>query len=165
MTDKQKIEVIKSCFDDTIWMAIRYAHGRHTYSPSMVRDAVNNFKKVFPDWKLKKDRVIESPDEDAINGSSLRSDYLDDLFSNEPMTKAEFNTKWKDYLEERFYGLAIDHEAVIDYLDSEFEKESKLNPDFSYSQIKLKFGRAVVYATTDKAIQWEDEIDRIMKSS
>jgi hypothetical protein len=82
MTDKQKIELLKSCFDDTIWMAIRYAHGRHTYAPSMVRDAVNNFKKVFPDWELKEDRVIESPDEGTINGFSLRSDYLDDLFSN-----------------------------------------------------------------------------------
>ena len=82
MTDKQKIELLKSCFDDTIWMAIRYAHGRHTYAPSMIRDAVNNFKKVFPDWQLKEDRVIESPDEGTINGFSLRSDYLDDLFSN-----------------------------------------------------------------------------------
>ena len=82
MTDKQKIEILKSCFDDTIWMAIRYAHGRHTYAPSMIRDAVNNFKKVFPDWELKEDRVIKSPDEGTINGFSLRSDYLDDLFSN-----------------------------------------------------------------------------------
>ena len=82
MTDKQKIETLKRCFDDTIWMAIRYAHGRHTYAPSMVRDAVNNFKKVFPDWKLKEDKVIESPDKGTINGFSLRSDYLDDLFSN-----------------------------------------------------------------------------------
>lgn len=82
MTDKQKIELLKSCFNDTIWMAIRYAHGRHTYAPTTVRDAVHNFKKVFPDWELKYDRVIESPDEGTINGFVLRDDYLDDLFSN-----------------------------------------------------------------------------------
>lgn len=83
MTDKEKIETLKTCFDDTIWMAIRYAHGRHTYAPEMVRRAVNDFKKVFPDWEVKEDRVIESPDEGLINGFSLRSDYLDDLFSND----------------------------------------------------------------------------------
>jgi hypothetical protein len=82
MTDQEKIQKLKHAFEETIWMAIRYAHGRHTYAPSIVRDAVNNFKKVFPDWELKEDRVIELPDESTINGFSLRSDYLDDLFSN-----------------------------------------------------------------------------------
>ena len=82
MTDKQKIELLKSCFNDTIWMAIRYAHGRHTYAPSMVRDAIDNFKKIFPDWNLKEDNTIEPPDEVSIDSFSLRSDYLDDLFSN-----------------------------------------------------------------------------------
>ena len=47
-----------------------------------LRDAVTTFKKIFPDWELKEDRVIKSPDEGTINGFSLRSDYLDDLFSN-----------------------------------------------------------------------------------
>ena len=83
MTDKQKIEILKNCFDDTIWMAIRYAHGRHTYAPSMIRNAVSNFKKVFPDWKLKEDRTIKSPNERSINGFSFRTDYLDDLFSKD----------------------------------------------------------------------------------
>jgi hypothetical protein len=39
-------------------MAIRYANGRHTYDPSMVREAVNAFKEVFPDWQLKADKTI-----------------------------------------------------------------------------------------------------------
>ena len=77
MTDKQKIEMLKSCFEDTIWMAIRYAHGRHTYAPSMVRGAVNNFKKVFPDWEVKEDVVIAEHPKDE---STARSSYLDDLF-------------------------------------------------------------------------------------
>jgi len=58
MTDKQKIETLRRCFEETIWMAIRYAHGRNTYAPSMVRDAVNAFKTVFPDWKLREDKVV-----------------------------------------------------------------------------------------------------------
>ncbi|MFW6130537.1 MAG: hypothetical protein ACOC56_05070 [Atribacterota bacterium] len=82
MTDKEKIKILENCFNDTIWMAIRYAHGRQTYAPSMVRDAVNNFKKVFPDWKLKKDDTIKPPTkEDTLPiGFSLKGDYLDDLF-------------------------------------------------------------------------------------
>lgn len=82
MTDKEKIEVLKTCFEDTIWMAIRYAHGRHTYSPSMVRRAVEKYKKVYPDWKPKQDGVIQSPNDKNINGISFRSDYLDDLFED-----------------------------------------------------------------------------------
>lgn len=80
LTDKEKIAILENCFNETIWMAIRYAHGRHTFAPSMVRDSVNKFKKVFPDWKLKHDPTIESPSEDQIGGASFRDDYLDDLF-------------------------------------------------------------------------------------
>ena len=80
MTKNEKIEILKHCFDDVIWMAIRYAHGRATYAPSMVRGAVNNFKKVFPDWELKYDHTIQPPD--GVE-HSLRSDYLDDLFKKE----------------------------------------------------------------------------------
>lgn len=81
MTDKEKIAILKNCFEDTIWTAIRYAHGRHTYAPSMVRDSINHFKKVFPDWKLQEDKVIKPPSEKEIGGASFRSDYLDDLFT------------------------------------------------------------------------------------
>ena len=80
MKDKEKIALLKKCFDDTIWMAIRYAHGRHTYAPGMVRDAVNDFKKVFPDWEPKEDKVIEPPKDEDIKGIAFRGDYLDDLF-------------------------------------------------------------------------------------
>jgi hypothetical protein len=61
MTDKQKIEKLKHAFEETIWMAIRYADGRHTYAPSMVRSAIKDFKMVFPDWKPKPDGVIKPP--------------------------------------------------------------------------------------------------------
>ena len=82
MTKDKKIESLKHCFEEVIWMAIRYAHGRHTYAPSMVRDAVTKYKQIFPDFVLKEDITINPPDESDINGYKLRSDYLDDLFIN-----------------------------------------------------------------------------------
>ncbi len=81
MTDKKKIAILKNCYECIIWMAIRYAHGRHTYAPSMVRDSINDFKKIFPDWKLRKDSVVNPPSESEIGGMSFRDDYLDDLFA------------------------------------------------------------------------------------
>lgn len=80
MTDKQKIKILKECFEDTIWMAIRYANGRHTYAPSTVRMQIQNFKKVFPEFELKFDRTIEKPSEDMLIGIAIPTDYLYDLF-------------------------------------------------------------------------------------
>ena len=79
MTEKEKIEIVKDCFEEVIWMAIRYADGRHTYAPSSVRRAINQFQKVFPDWEPKKDSTIDKPTEDMIKGISFESDYLWDL--------------------------------------------------------------------------------------
>ena len=81
MTDQEKIEVLRKCFEDTIWMAIRYAHGRMTYAPGMVRDAVTEFKKVYPEWKPKQDITIEPRKADLPSPAwSSDGDYLDDLF-------------------------------------------------------------------------------------
>jgi hypothetical protein len=78
-SDEKKLQ---SAIEDILWMAARYAHGRHTYAPSMVRDSVAVFKDVFPDFKIKQDHVIESPADDEVGGLSFRSDYLDDIFNN-----------------------------------------------------------------------------------
>ena len=80
---KEKIETLKECFTDTIWMAIRYAHGRNTYAPSMVRDAVKKFKLIFPDWQPGKDTTINPPEDSDIGGMTFRTDYLDDLFTEQ----------------------------------------------------------------------------------
>jgi hypothetical protein len=77
------------------------------------------------------------------------------------MTAEEFNKKYSAYLEERHYGLDIDHPEVVDYLDKEFDKEIVKNPEFQFSQIKMKFGSSRVYTTSDKSSEWETEIDRI----
>lgn len=78
MTDKER--KLKQCFEDTIWMAIRYAHGRSTYAPSMVRHAIKTFKEVFPDWELKEDKTIEPPTS-FMSSLECKDDYLHDLFS------------------------------------------------------------------------------------
>lgn len=79
------------------------------------------------------------------------------------MTIEEFDEKWKDYLEDGHYGLAINNEKVIDYLDKEFTKEVKINPSFTYAQIKIKFGTSRVYTNSNKNYEWEKEIDKIIK--
>lgn len=80
------------------------------------------------------------------------------------MTQKEFNTKWNDYLELGFYGLSFDNEEVAKYLDQEFTKEVKHNPDFSFWQIKVKFGNARIYANVDEKTQrrWEWKVNKIL---
>lgn len=61
------------------------------------------------------------------------------------MTIDDFNQKWMAHLEEGHYGLDIYDENVIQYLDLEFSRLEKDFPFFTFSQIKLKFGRSRVY--------------------
>lgn len=82
---KATVEQVRHCLDDIVWMAIRYAHGRHTYAPQTVRDAVHAFKSIFPDWEVKQDiTIVRKADEqpDADGSLKLESDYLYDLFEN-----------------------------------------------------------------------------------
>lgn len=60
------------------------------------------------------------------------------------MTAEQFNEKYKDYLEEGHYGLAIDEEELTSWIDNKFQEFIK-RPGFSYSQIKLKFGSGRFY--------------------
>lgn len=73
---------LQSAIEDILWMAARYAHGRHTYAPSMVRSSVKVFKEVFPDFKIKQDHVIDAPSDDEIGGFSFMEDYLHDIFNS-----------------------------------------------------------------------------------
>lgn len=61
------------------------------------------------------------------------------------MTAEEFNLKYKDYLKERHYGLALGKPEVVAYLDKEFEELIKI-PGFMFSQIKSKFNYFCFYA-------------------
>lgn len=77
----------------------------------------------------------------------------------------QFNIRWADFKEPGHYGLAINNPKVIAYLDQEFAKETNANPDFTYAQIKLKFGSARVYTNSDKDSEWEEAIDNILKQN
>ena len=81
------------------------------------------------------------------------------------MTSDEFNEKWNEYLEDGFYGMAIEHRQVIEYLDREFTKEIETNPSFNYAQIKMKFGSSRVYANSDNTQIWEAEVDRLVNGT
>jgi len=84
MTDKEKIKRLYNIIEDTFWMSIRYAHGRHTYAPYIIRDALRELEEIFPDFKLKKDITIKPPTEEELNEmGTLREDWLDDLFKEE----------------------------------------------------------------------------------
>lgn len=79
---KNQKEILKKCFTDVIWMAIRYANGRQTYAPSMIRSAIKNFQEVFPDWKPRKDITLENFF-DIPWKLEFRGDFLNDLVEGE----------------------------------------------------------------------------------
>jgi hypothetical protein len=64
--------------------------------------------------------------------------------NNQIKTVKEFNEKYKEFLAEGSYGLDIDDEYVVHYLDDKFQ-DLILVPNFKYSQIKLKFGKCRFY--------------------
>lgn len=78
--NKKEVAKLRGAYEDIVWMAIRYAHGRHTYAPQMVRDSIKKFKEVFPDFEVGQDIAIDSPEEEDLGGMAFRDDYLDDLF-------------------------------------------------------------------------------------
>lgn len=83
------------------------------------------------------------------------------------MNIVEFNEKWKSHLEKGHYGLDIENENVINYLDKKFKLLLKDFPNFEYSQIKLKFGQARVYMEPFEinTREMEQEINNILKST
>lgn len=65
------------------------------------------------------------------------------------MNKKQFNEKYKEFLTEGFYGLAIQDQEVIDYLDDIFGNVLVYLPNFKYQQIKVKWGYVRFYADVD----------------
>ena len=79
-------------------------------------------------------------------------------------TKAEFNEKYKAYLSEGYYGLAIDLEPVVIILDDIFKSLTKI-PEFKFQQIKVKFGKCRFYTNLDSRMlesSVESKINRIL---
>ena len=72
------LEKLKKAFDDVIWMAARYAHGRSTFAPQMVRDAVALRREIDPDWRLEPDQAVKRLDRLEMMS---QSDDLTDIYS------------------------------------------------------------------------------------
>jgi hypothetical protein len=82
------------------------------------------------------------------------------------MTPTEFNEKYKDFLEEGYYGLSISNDQLTEWLDSKFQEFIQL-PNFSYLQIKSKFGMGVFYCqglTTEQIREVEKKITSFLKN-
>ena len=79
------------------------------------------------------------------------------------MTSLEFNEKYKDFLEERHYGLGINIPELTLWLDEKFQEFIK-KPGFKYSQIKSKFGMGRFYCeglTKEEVLEVEQYITKI----
>ena len=86
-------------------------------------------------------------------------------------TTTEFNTKYKDYLEEGHYGMSIEEPSILTYVDQIFNDLIKI-PGFQFSQIKTKYGLARVYTNLYELMPFvgrivdqelEDKINFILK--
>lgn len=79
MTEREKI--LKGLINRILWMAIRYANGRSTYAPGIIRSVVKQLKELYPDFKLIKDITIKPPTKKELSGGiAFKDDYLYDLF-------------------------------------------------------------------------------------
>lgn len=74
---KNKEEVLIKIIQDIFWMARRYAHGRHTYAPGMVREAYTKLMELGV--HIDQDETIEPSSPHSAHGMSFRSDWLDDI--------------------------------------------------------------------------------------
>ena len=79
MTKDRQIKLLKKIIKDTFWMARRYANGRRTYAPSMVRDSYNIIKKNFKDIIPQYDSTIIFPDPFRSTSKIWTDDYLTDI--------------------------------------------------------------------------------------
>ena len=72
-------------------------------------------------------------------------------------TNKEFNAKYKEYIEEGHYGMAIEVPAVLTYVDQIFNDLTQI-PGFKYQQIKTKYGLARVYTNLDDLLPFVGRI-------
>lgn len=83
-------------------------------------------------------------------------------FKNKIMTAEEFNKKWNFYLEEGHYGAeGFDVPEFLDWLDKKFTTFT-LFDNFSFSQIKSKFGMGRFYCTGIEQ-SWITEVEKEME--
>ena len=76
------------------------------------------------------------------------------------MDSTKFNEKYKNYLADRHYGLAISNPEVISYLDELFETRLTKIIGFEYFQIKMKYGYSRCYLNLKDERKTEIEIEK-----
>ena len=80
MSDKTDKEDLIRAFSDVVWMAARYANGRSTYAPQMVRDAVKLVKEIEPSFKVRPDPFVIDTTPHRKESYQLESDWLGDIY-------------------------------------------------------------------------------------
>lgn len=73
---KRENENMRQIIKDIFWMSRRYAHGRHTYAPSIIRDAYKHITAMG--IEITHDITLKPPEPDEVGGMSFRGDWLDD---------------------------------------------------------------------------------------
>lgn len=80
MVTKKDMKEMCDAFDEILWMSIRYAHGRHTFASTIVRDACK-VRAKHGELTIRSDHTLEErPGPKDRWGVDLESDYLFDLF-------------------------------------------------------------------------------------
>lgn len=82
------------------------------------------------------------------------------------MTAQEFNKKWNFYLEEGHYGAeGFDNPEFLTWLNNKFQTFTRFD-NFTFSQIKSKFGMGRFYCTgipSELINEVEDKITELCK--
>ena len=63
---------------ELFFWARRYAHGRHTYLPDVIRRIYKTITEKYPSIYIPRDETIKPPKENT-GGMHFRNDYLDDV--------------------------------------------------------------------------------------
>jgi len=111
--------------------------------PSMLKDIQNTLESSQVENLLRKLLEIEEKKQSAI------------------LKLETFNSEWSNNCGGE--GMQINNEGVLNYLDTEFRKERETNKDFMYSEVKMKFGRALIVTNSSKSDEWENVINSIMR--
>lgn len=78
------------------------------------------------------------------------------------MNVSDFNKKYSNYLEHGHYGVSINDERFLKYLDEMFMNIIFHHPKFKFTQIKSKFGQVRFYSNLEMetGLQLESELNK-----
>jgi hypothetical protein len=82
------------------------------------------------------------------------------------MNVSDFNKKYSNYLEFGHYGVFIDNERFLKYLNEMFMNIILHHPKFKFTQVKAKFGQVRFYSNLEMetGLQLESELNTYYKT-